>query len=151
MAANETSTFRDTNSAGQNGSASALARGDQGNATSTSTAGLRRGMSVANSSSSSASHSLTNTQDPRLVNTTARDSASLPLSQSTKLELRKRHVTRDGIPQSDGPQPSPLQDRAKMEVPQTKKRPSWLFLALASGAFAALNGAFAKLYVDSPT
>jgi hypothetical protein len=34
----------------------------------------------------------------------------------------------------------------RMETPQPKPRPSWLILALSSGTFAALNGAFAKLY-----
>lgn len=30
---------------------------------------------------------------------------------------------------------------------QPSKQPRWIVLALASGAFAAMNGLFAKLYV----
>ncbi|KAI4145111.1 MAG: hypothetical protein LQ340_006407, partial [Diploschistes diacapsis] len=67
--------------------------------------------------------------------------------KSQKVELRQRNKGAESRTYSTGPHAllsSPPQEK-RMEVPEAKPRPSWLFLALASGAFAALNGAFAKL------
>lgn len=138
MAANETTTFHASNNGARDGSGSPLGADHLEN-----TSGVY-GMNFVSSS-----HSLTNLNDikhARLVNATSIDSESRSFSQSENLELRKRLVKGQDLDGSGDPQFA-SQNREEMEVPETKKRPSWLILALASGAFAALNGAFAKLYV----
>lgn len=42
------------------------------------------------------------------------------------------------------------QEQKQQPQPQTRQ-PRWLLLAIASGAFAAMNGVFAKLYVYMTT
>ena len=74
---------------------------------------------------------------------------SLSSSTQPNLELRQRKRGTDSrttaSSEPDAALPHPRQ--RKMEAPEPKTRPAWLLLALASGGFAALNGAFAKLYV----
>jgi len=61
---------------------------------------------------------------------------------------QQQNVDHDGEGDSDKlplqPHPSPTPTVARMH-----RQPVWLLLAIASGACAACNGVFAKLYVSS--
>ena len=88
------------------------------------------------------------------TSTTSTSSRSQKEPYKSKVELRQRKRSirsqKQTVEFSSDPRaaPPPRTPARKMEEPHPKTRPSWLVLALASGAFAAFNGAFAKLYVD---
>jgi hypothetical protein len=78
-------------------------------------------------------------EDPRQPLLGARDGATLsqrPLSPSASQDRP-----------SEDPQEERTEDDQATEMDNLSRKSQWIILALASGACAAFNGVFAKLYV----